>query len=71
MDKRCRFLKIVRLENGSETWTCYNQFQKRGLIQSCFLKKGECRYSNGPFPPEPVEKEDHARESRHEGSAKH
>ncbi|MBE7414065.1 MAG: hypothetical protein HS130_02065 [Deltaproteobacteria bacterium] len=55
MDSRCRFLTIIKNENGKESWFCYNQYEKRKLIQSCFLKTGPCRYSNGPFPPEPEE----------------
>lgn len=52
MDSRCKFLTIIKKENGQESWFCYNQYEKRKLIQSCFLKTGPCRYSNGPFPPE-------------------
>ena len=55
MDSRCRHLTIIKNENGTETWLCYHQYAKRGVIQSCFLKTGPCRYSNGPFPPEPQE----------------
>lgn len=52
MSKLCKFMKITVNNDGSEVWTCYKQFEKRGLIQPCFLKKGECRYTSGPFKPE-------------------
>jgi hypothetical protein len=55
MNRRCKYLKIVK--NGEfgarATWNCYKQYEERFLVQSCYLKRGECRYSNGPFPPDP------------------
>lgn len=55
MDSRCKFLTKTKHENGSETWSCYHEFENRGLIQACFLPKGGCRYNTGPFKPKPEE----------------
>lgn len=55
MDSRCKFLTKIKHDNGNETWTCYHEFEKRGLIQACFLPKGGCRYNTGPFRPKPEE----------------
>jgi len=62
MNRRCKYLKIVK--NGDDksraVWNCYKQYDERFLVQSCYLKKGECRYSNGPFPLTPSELGDDA-----------
>lgn len=54
MNGRCIYLKIIKNEKNRSrsTWSCYKQYEERLLVQSCFLKRGECRYSNGPFPPD-------------------
>lgn len=54
MNGRCKYLKITKDGESKSlvTWSCYKQFEERYLIQSCFLKRGECRYSNGPYPPD-------------------
>lgn len=62
MDTRCKHLTKIKHENGNESWTCYHEFEKRGLIQSCFLPKGGCRYNTGPFRPTAAELEKAAAE---------
>ncbi|MBI5467735.1 MAG: hypothetical protein HY891_01265 [Deltaproteobacteria bacterium] len=66
MNRRCKYLKIVRNgQDGSKaTWNCYKQYEERFLVQSCYLKKGECRYSNGPFPPDSDEAGDRPHDGR-------
>lgn len=63
MDSRCKFLTKTKLENGSETWSCYHEFESRGLIQACFLPKGGCRYNTGPFKPKPEELKEASQEA--------